>query len=280
MSNAIVVGVTDAPVARRALDWAAERARALGEPLVLITVVGGAVGAVGEPEIVLRALAAAQALVDREVARVGEGLTVETRVEAGDPTEVLIEASAAASLLVIGSDYRGPGTHRGAHGTRIAAGAQSPVVVVPDVDLSGRAGIVVGVDGSQTAQLALEFAAGEARRSGDPLTAVAAWMPVPVLGTDPMGATTYPDPYLTDMQGFTEAMLDDALQSVRERYPDVTITPQVEVGDAATLIDRAAASARLAVVGTHGRGALARFLLGSVSHNVLAHVATVTAVVR
>jgi len=34
------------------------------------------------------------------------------------------------------------------------------------------------------------------------------------------------------------------------------------------------------VLGTHGRGAPARFLLGSISHEVLGRLSTVTAIVR
>ena len=36
----------------------------------------------------------------------------------------------------------------------------------------------------------------------------------------------------------------------------------------------------MTVVGSHGRGAFKRFLLGSISHEVLSRLATVTAVVR
>ncbi|RZI88178.1 MAG: universal stress protein, partial [Microbacterium sp.] len=46
------------------------------------------------------------------------------------------------------------------------------------------------------------------------------------------------------------------------------------------VLNELAASARLTVVGTHGRGAVARFLLGSISQEVLSRLASVTAVVR
>ena len=54
------------------------------------------------------------------------------------------------------------------------------------------------------------------------------------------------------------------------------------VGEPAeSIVKQAKASkADLIVVGTHGRGAIARFLLGSISQEVLARLATVTAVVR
>ena len=54
----------------------------------------------------------------------------------------------------------------------------------------------------------------------------------------------------------------------------------MERGYPSQVINARAQGARLAVVGTRGRGALARFLLGSVSQEVLARLATVTAVVR
>ena len=72
----------------------------------------------------------------------------------------LIDASEEADLLVIGSDYTGTGgPARGAHGVRIASGAHCPVVVVPDLEVAGRAGIVVGVDGSPISEQAIAFAA-------------------------------------------------------------------------------------------------------------------------
>ncbi|WP_426323964.1 universal stress protein [Microbacterium sp. E-13] len=58
------------------------------------------------------------------------------------------------------------------------------------------------------------------------------------------------------------------------------VVRRVERGYPSQIINELAADARLAVVGSHGRGALARFLLGSIGQEVLARLATVTAVVR
>lgn len=275
----IVVGVTSAPAARRAVDWAAQRAADRRMVLELLAVVGGAIGAVGEASVLDSALAGAHELVEAEAERVRAlGIEVRTRVERGNPVAKLLDAANDAALLVIGSDYRGPGSGpaRGAHGVRIAAGARCPVVVVPDLDFSGRSGIVVGVDGSPVSEQAVAFAAAAADRLGERLIAVSVWTPLEAPGN--MGV--YPIEYLENMAALTEEAQAVALAGLRQQYPDLEIERRVERGYPSQIINQLAANARLAVVGSHGRGALARFLLGSISHEVLARLATVTAVVR
>ncbi|GAA1707369.1 universal stress protein [Microbacterium sediminicola] len=274
----IVVGVTNRPVSHRAIAWAAARAQSTGVPLELISVVGGAVGAVGEDEVLRRALDAEAAFIaGRSDALADVGVRVTSRVTHGNPTKELVDASAHASLLVIGSDHTGShDRRRGPHGTRIVAGAHCPVVVVPDMDVTGRTGIVVGVDGSEVSELALRFAAAEAARAGESLTVVSAWMPVTYTGD----MNPYPDIYLTDLQSTTEAFAESMVDEIRGDYPDLEIRIHVDEGDPASVINEVAATARLTVVGSHGRTGLARFLLGSVSTQVLDHLTTVTAAVR
>lgn len=278
MGEPIVVGITDGPAAQRAVEWAVKRASAHRLPLKLIEVVGGAVGAVGENEVLEAAVAAARERVQATAAALPRlGLKVFMRVDRGNPVAVLTEASAHASLLVIGSDHTGSGSRRrGAHGLRIAAGAHCPVVVVPDVDVSGRTGVVVGVDGSPVSEKAVAFAAAEADRLGEPLIAVAVWTPLEV----PRNMGAYPVEYLENMEKLTAEALGLSLAGLASQYPDLEIVRRVERGYPSHIINELATSARLAVVGSHGRGALARFLLGSISQEVLARLATVTAVVR
>ncbi|WP_029145366.1 universal stress protein [Microbacterium luticocti] len=279
MTEKIVVGVTSVPVGDRVVRWAADRAAASGAAVELITVVGGAVGAVGEDSVAQAAHdAAAEALASRAARMREAGIEVTTRVERGNPVAVLVDASEGAGLLVIGSDYRGPesGTVRGAHGIRISAAAHCPVVVVPDIDIAGRTGVVVGTDGSEVSAGAVRFAAAEAVRLGEPLVAVSVWTPMPIPGP----ISGYPEPYLDDMQDVTAEILRTALADVRAAHPDLQITEHVECGYPSAIINELAQTARLAVVGSHGRGAFARLLLGSISHEVLARVATVTAIVR
>ena len=279
MSGTIVVGLTDAPVAERVLAWAAQRATDRRQQLRLVSVLGGATGAVGEDALVSEFLRATRARLEQEGTRLRDrGLNVDLVVDRGNPTEKLIEASADAALLVIGSDYRGPdsGTVRGSHGVRIVSSAPCPVVVVPDFDTAGRSGVVIGIDGSPTSENALAWAAAEADRLREPLIAISVWTPIAV----PRGFGVYPEEYLTNMQQLTEETLSVALAGLRSKYPDLEIVRRVECGYPSSVINDAAAQARMAVVGTHGRGAFKRFLLGSISHEVLTRLATVTAVVR
>ena len=90
MNNTILVGVTDAPVSRRALEWAVQRAVDRHMSLELIAVVGGAVGAVGEitsgpqAEEILAAGAADVILAGREWLR-DPHFALRAATELGDP---------------------------------------------------------------------------------------------------------------------------------------------------------------------------------------------------
>jgi nucleotide-binding universal stress UspA family protein len=279
MNERIIVGITDAQASRRALDWATRRAADRHQSLLLVSIVGGAVGAVGEGRVVDAALERTQEMLDREAARIAEfRIPVETRIGRGDPVEQLIRAAENSALLVIGSDYRGHGLGpvRGHRGIRIVAGAHCPVVVVPDIDVSERSGVIVGVDGSEISEAAIDFAAAEAERRGETLTAISTWSPLAV----PMGGLAYPDDYVENMEKLTAENLGISVAGLRQDYPDLHIEQVVESGLPGSILSRHGATASLVVVGSHGRGAFRRFLLGSVSEEVLARLTTVTAVVR
>jgi nucleotide-binding universal stress UspA family protein len=281
MSEKIVVGVIDAQESRRAIAWAVSRAQVRGQSVELLSVVGGAVGMVGEGIVIQAAMETTERILAEAAADIRvPNLTVTTRIAVGDPAGVLVEASKEAALLVIGSDYRGPGDGpaRGSHGIRIAAAAQCPVVVVPGFDLEdGRRGVVVGVDGSPVSEAAIAFAAEEADRLGEPLTAVIVWTPI----TAPRHALMVnPEDYRNGMEQAAHEALALSLAGLHGRYPDIEIVEAVEQGYPSQVINELASDARLTVIGSRGRGAVRRFLLGSISHEVLQRLASVTAVVR
>lgn len=125
-------------------------------------------------------------------------------------------------------------------------------------------------------EAATRFAAQEADRLGEPLIAVTVWTPVPL----PRHIGAYPLEYVESMESISAETLGVALGGLRQDYPDLQIEERVERGYPSEVINEIAGTARMVVVGSHGRGAVARFLLGSISHEVLARLATVTAVVR
>ena len=279
MATKILVGVApESTAAQRAITWAAARAKTWKQPIELFTVLGGTEGALGAAAVITDASAAMQEELDAEVERLREqGVEAAAHVDHGSPIAKLVEASADAALLVIGSDHRVTGeTVRGVHGIRLTAAALCPVVVVPEVAPGARAGVVVGVDGTELSAAAVAFAAAEADRLGEPLTAVTAWTPL----TLPRRMRSYPPAYLESLEAMAEESLSLSLVGLAQQYPDLPITRHVERGHPAAVISRCGASAVLTVVGSHGRGTLVRFLLGSVSEEVLRRPPGVTAVVR
>lgn len=282
--NDIIVGVSAAGAATdAAVVWAANRAKATGASLRLVHVVDEAIPATGDAELLLAAQTAAQGCLDSAAAtveRVTPGLAATQLLEQGSPVEVFSKLSKGAALLVVGSDWHGGkrASRRGVHSLRIAAGSHSPVAVIPDIDVSARRGVVVGVDGSEASARALAFAADEAMRAGEPLTAVHSWdVAVMVGGEYGYGVAMIAS---DDLQASAAELLDEALAPTEAAHPELEIRREVIAGDPVQALADAADEARLLVVGSHGRGALARFLLGSVSHGVLAHLEAPTVVVR
>lgn len=278
MSETIAVGITEASGAQRALRWAIDRAVGRHERLLLVSVVGTAWGPGGEESLVAHATRRAHAMLEyaAEQARTA-GADAEILIERGDPVARLVDVSENADLLVLGSDFAAGGSHlRGVRGVRVAAAAHCPVVVIPDVDTLERTGVVVGVDGSDASEKALAFAAAEADRTGQSLTAVMVWSPIPV----PYELDPYPQDYLDRMQDLTTESLAIALAGLRQDYPDLEVDTVVESGYPGAVLARTAREARLLVVGSHGRGAVGRFLLGSTSQALLTHLPTATAILR
>lgn len=280
----IVVGVSTAVDAcLPAVRWAAERASRQQAKLHLVHVVDTGAESPRDPDPASAAETAARRSLDAAAAAttaIDPMLQIETTVEHGAPTEVFDRLSRDAALLVVGSDWRGGRrpSRRGVHSLRIAAGSHVPVAVIPDIDVSARRGVVVGVDGSESSAATLEFAASEAERLGHRLIAVHAWDIAVIVGAEyGYGAPMVDD---GDLSSAARELLAEALRPVIAAHPDLEIDSRVVIGDPVVALGDAADEASLVVVGSHGRGALARFLLGSVSHGVLAHLEGPTVVVR
>lgn len=129
--------------------------------------------------------------------------------------------------------------------------------------------IIVGVDGSEAATTALEWAVDEARtRGGDIMVdAVMAWHEPVAGGTPPV--VVFIDP--TELKASYAAELERTVQPLRDAHPDVSIRSLlVKDSPAHALID-ASGDADLLVVGSRGRGGFLGLVLGSVSHQVVGH---------
>lgn len=127
--------------------------------------------------------------------------------------------------------------------------------------------IVVGLDSSEHARGALEWAAAEAHIRGARLVAVHAWY-VPATAY-----ATFTVPLLDRdaLQRAAEDTLRAATDAVAADDMVVEIEHRVIEGPAAQVLLHEAAGAALLVVGSRGHGGFTGLLLGSVSQQIVHH---------
>lgn len=153
----------------------------------------------------------------------------------------------------------------------------------PRGNVSAMAGrIVVGVDGSEASHAALQWAADEARRRNAKLVVLHAWTFVPPVPIAEPGMIPVPAGDLAGeldvQQRAAEAVLEEALEQLDTKGIEVE-AKLVEDSPGKALV-REAAGADLLVVGSHGHGAIAGALLGSVSRYAEKHAPCEVVIIR
>ncbi|WP_032406165.1 universal stress protein [Rhodococcoides fascians] len=278
-SKAIVVGVDGSGSSLDAVGWAAREAELRGAPLKLVSAyqiralytsfvaLPSHLGS--EENARADSILTSASLVARRSVEKPDALTIMIEPIVGPTVQALIEESATASMMVVGS--RGNGEYfaelLGSVSTAVAVQARCPVVIVPrSVELhSARGPVVLGVDASAHNQEAVRLAFEEASLRGTGLVAVH-------VSTDRLVSS--PDASTSDKSeaivSTGRTVLAENLSGWSELYPDVVVKQTVLRGDVVERILGAAVRAEAVVVGSSGRTGFSGQLLGSTVRS-LAH---------
>jgi Universal stress protein UspA and related nucleotide-binding proteins len=275
----ITVAIDADPAHRAPVAWGADRAEQTGCDLELLFVIERSWGdEASAPSQTLIDAAQSHLAANRDFAlghlRHHAGTSLTTRWAYGSVAERLRAASVTADLIVVGvhSPRSGLGALIGSVGIRVAASASCSVVLVPHDWGDTGSGVVAGTDGSPESERAVEFAADEAQRHGEPLTVVCAGF-----SANPLLAGLVPEISIDHRR---RRIVDAAKATVRDEFPSLGVDALVVEGPAAQALVDAAVGARLLVVGSRARHGAERMLLGSVGHDVAFNLGVPTALVR
>ncbi|WP_330276817.1 universal stress protein [Lentzea sp. NBC_00516] len=280
--STVVVGFDGSDLARRAVLFGAEEASLCGAALQVVHAVRAPLPepvftpmSIPVPEFVTEETMsrAAEDHLAELAAELKEGwpdLQVATHVRIGRPVDVL--AAEPGDLLVLGSSGRTGIAEMflGSTAVELVSTGGRPVIVTRSGPVDGR--VVVGVDGSDTSTDAIAFAFEHAARHGRDLLAIYAWNDV--------GWAELPEQDFDHVRADLSKVLDEQLAPHAARHPEVHVAREVAFDAPARALLQAADGASLIAVGSHGRGAVTRAILGSVSHAVLHHAPCPVAVVH
>ncbi|SDK40839.1 Nucleotide-binding universal stress protein, UspA family [Nonomuraea maritima] len=278
----IIVGVDDSATSRRAVEWAADDALRMRVPLRLVHAVDRSpyqIERFADPRLPDLMLREGRKLLDEaeQIVRQRQpSVEVEASLAEGVPAEVLRREGDDATELVLGGRRLGgiAGALLGSVSTRVAGHTRCPVVVVPAERRPTYGEVVVGVDDSPECEPALAYAFEQARLRGSRLRAVHAWQ-LPVHAFAP--EATYD---MDEVRTARQQLVSDRLARFGRRHPDVQVVEDVHCAEPVNALTDAGEHADLLVVGSHGRGAVASLVLGSVSRGTLRHARCPVAVVR
>ena len=274
----IAVGITDTSASNAALLWAAARANRLRCPLAVVHVVDDrwmAAEVLPYLEVLHESGLGLLKEAGEKATAAEPGLQVTLQLLEGGIGAALGDYSKNASMLVLGTSghARGALTDRA---LQAAATAECPVAVIGDGQEPGR-GIVVGVDGSRESTQAVAFAAAEADALGEELTVLYAFT-----GPNRWIAAGLPQSsFATHVMEEEQIVLSETEAGLRQDFPDLVVHTVMEtVLEPADALVRAAAGARLLVLGSRGKGGFERLFLGSTVHGVLTQPPCPTVITR
>ncbi len=252
----VVVGVDDTADARSAVLWAAQEAVLARTSLLIVHaprlppagVAAGYLGAAlrASDDVGHAVVAAAVAL-----ARANEPeVVVRALLSHADPAQALIDVSAEAHLLVLGSRHSTMGELSLLASKRmlVSAHAHCPVLLLGPVSTFSRprgvARIVVGASNSRAGRAAVAFATAEAVRRDVALQLVQ-------LELAPAAGSAGPARHTAVSVRPTLTWLDAELRAIRQRHPGLRVTAESDQGEAAELLPLYSDSSTILVVGCH-----------------------------
>lgn len=135
--------------------------------------------------------------------------------------------------------------------------------------------VVVGIDGSKSARMAAAWAAEEAAVRRAPLRIVHAnlWPSV-------RPPAQLPVEYQQPMRKFARGLVQDAVEAVRARHPELVVTSELVTATPIELMLDESRRAQLVVLGSRGLGGVSGMLLGSVAVALASHGECPLTVVR
>jgi nucleotide-binding universal stress UspA family protein len=287
--DAVVVGYDGSPAARQAAHWAAREAQTRRRRLLVVHAFRWPLTELTQLRVEAMVLSEVpfrqeyDKLVDalvQECQALAPGIEVRGDVVTGEPVDLLERLSVKANLLVLGSAGHGT-VHQvllGSTSAELVRLAHAPVVVVRGTDdPASHRRVVVGADGSETSAHAVDFAYDYASRHDSELVAVHAWSDLPL---DALAAVREWDVDWDSVSEAARVVLSESLAGRGALYPDVRVRHVVTMSKPVEALLSQADGADLIVVGSHGRGAVRRMLLGSVSQAVLHYAPCPVAVLR
>lgn len=139
--------------------------------------------------------------------------------------------------------------------------------------------VVVGVDDSAPSRVAVDWAARDAARRRVGLKLVYVLTPPAVMAFPDV---PLPPAYLEWQEGEGRKLLESSLATAREAAGDsgIEITTEMVSGPPVPVLADLSTDAQMIVVGCHGRGAMARTLLGSVSTGLVHHAHCPVAIIH
>ena len=270
----VVVGLDVPPSRFESLRWAAEYCRVVGDEMVGVVAWRPAQAEL-PPDWYEKDIEEVFKQAEAAMNSVASGVPHRTDIRHGDPRAVLPQAARddGAAAVVVGTSgnggFHGLGLGNMAH--HLSHALRMPLVVVPGAGGPLRGGgVVVGLDGSWSDLVTLQWAV---ELAGGVDGSVAA-----VYASDPV-AVSYPHPRGSTVSERSEAVVRAQVAQVASG--DVPVELLVEVDNPVTALTRVAddVDASMIVVGRKGVGHLRGVLLGRVPAQLPYHARRPVAIV-